>query len=49
MRYRFSHRSDDGKKYYWYSDQITGDSRVEEIQCSVDWFWSGKYPELVSD
>jgi hypothetical protein len=46
MRYKFSHRSDDGKTYYWYSERIPGDSRVEQIKCGVDWFWRGVYPEL---
>lgn len=39
MRYRFSHRSDDGKTYYWESGRLCGDSRVEQIRCSVEWFW----------
>jgi hypothetical protein len=40
MKYKFSHRSSDGKTYYWYGSLMAGDSRVEEIQCGVEWFWS---------
>ena len=43
IRYRFSHRSDDGRTYYWYS-RIPGDSRVEQVTCSVDWFWTTADP-----
>jgi hypothetical protein len=39
VRYRFIGRS--GNRYIWQSVQrIPGDSRVEEITCNVDWFWS---------
>ena len=40
-RYKFSHRSDDGKTYYWFSVNRVGpgDSRYEMVRCSVDWFW----------
>lgn len=40
MRYHFSHRSDDGKTYYWESEHIPGDSRVEQVRCNVEWFWN---------
>lgn len=40
--YRFSHRSEDGKTYYWWSKRpLPGDSRSELIICNVDWFWAG--------
>lgn len=39
--FRFSHRSDDGKTYYWESvGRLPGDSRSEVIHCPVGWFWS---------
>jgi hypothetical protein len=44
MRYKFSHRSDDGLTYYWISKRPIGatESRHEEIKCSVKWFWRKK-------
>jgi hypothetical protein len=42
IRYKFSHRSDDGLTYYWESvSPLAGDSRHEQIRCRVDWFWRG--------
>lgn len=39
MRFRFSHRSPDGR-YWWYSTTtLPGDSRVEQVSCNVNWFW----------
>lgn len=38
-RYRFLHRGDDGR-YYWESDRIPGDSRVELVSCDVTYFWT---------
>lgn len=39
-KYRFSHRSDDGKFYYWISVlPLPYDSRYEQVVCPVDWFW----------
>ncbi len=35
-RYRFTGRW--GDRYYW-ERRIPGDSRVEQISCSVEWFW----------
>ena len=40
MTYRFSHRAEG--RYYWYSQRIPGDSRVEMVSANVDWFW-GKH------
>lgn len=40
LKYRFSHRSDDGLTYYWEGPRIPGDSRSEVVRCSVSWFWS---------
>lgn len=37
-RYRFVGRA--GTKYVWHGLPLRGDSRVEEIRCSVEWFWS---------
>lgn len=45
LRYRFSHRSDDGKTYYWNGPHIPGDSRIEVIKVNVDYFWSGGKPK----
>jgi len=40
QRYRFTHRSSDGKTYYWEAvSRPPGESRVEQIRCPVDWFW----------
>lgn len=41
IRYRFSHRSDDGRTYYWESVFPIGptESRHELISCPVAWFW----------
>jgi hypothetical protein len=36
-RYRFLQRA--GDRYYWQSNPIPGDSRVEQISCRVEWFW----------
>lgn len=41
-RYKFSHRSDDGKTYYWQSLERVRGSLVEMIWCSVDWFWGDR-------
>lgn len=42
-RYKFSHRSDDGKMYYWVATRpLFGDSRYEHVKCSVAWFWGSK-------
>lgn len=40
LKYRFSHRSDDGLTYYWKGPHIPGDSRSEVVWCNVQWFWS---------
>ncbi|MFT4471418.1 hypothetical protein ACMX2H_16060 [Arthrobacter sulfonylureivorans] len=42
MKYRFSHRSDDGRTYYWVSvlPVTPNDSRHEQVSCRVDWFWN---------
>lgn len=37
-KYKFSHRSDDGRTYYWWGPRI--DSRSELVSCNVEWFWS---------
>jgi hypothetical protein len=43
-KYRFSHRSDDGKTYYWEStNRLCGDSRIEQIRANVNWFWGRDY------
>lgn len=40
MKYRFSHRSADGKRYYWESVlPIPGDSRHDLVWCTVEYFW----------
>lgn len=40
-RYRFMGRSASGRTYYWQStERPWGGSRVEQITCQVDWFWS---------
>lgn len=45
--YRFPHRSNDGKTYYWGSvSRIAGDPRVEQISAPVQWFWGSGYPNL---
>jgi hypothetical protein len=38
MRYRFMGR--DGDQYVWESGRIPGDSRVEQVRCNIEWFWS---------
>lgn len=38
-QYRFLHRGRNNR-YYWQSTTRV-DSRVEQISCDVDWFWSG--------
>lgn len=40
VTYKFSHRSDDGKTYYWISKQRVAGSLVDEVQCNVEWFWN---------
>lgn len=40
LKYRFSHRSDNGRTYYWEGPRIPGDSRSEMVRCNVQWFWS---------
>ena len=36
---KFSHRGADGK-LYWQGPRRCGDSRVEQISCDAQWFYS---------
>ena len=40
-RYRFIERA--GDLYIWQA-HLPGDSRVDQITCSVDWFWRATTP-----
>lgn len=49
-KYRFSHRSDDGRTYYWESvSPMPNGSCVEQIRASVQWFWGGEHSELYTN
>ena len=39
MIFRFVGRTGDGLRYIW-QRSMPGDSRVEQITCGVEWFWS---------
>lgn len=40
-KFKFSHRSDDGRTYYWISVEPIGpnESRHEQVWCGVEYFW----------
>lgn len=40
-RYRFLHRG--GDTYYWEA-VVPTDSRTEQVNCNVQWFWTGQLP-----
>lgn len=42
IKYKLTHRSDDGAWYYWISTRPVAGSLHEEIRCRVDWFWDAR-------
>lgn len=42
-KYRYKGRS--GDRMYWEA-RIPGDSRVDEVSCNWNWFWSNKEESL---
>ena len=43
MRTRYRYMGRYGSRMYWEAE-MPGDSRVDQVSCDWDWFWSSRTP-----